>query len=68
MIKTNLRPSDVFDAGTALLLIMFLLVVPVVIGLGSIALGIYVGNFELTACGQFFCSPCFFYMAIERLL
>lgn len=51
MIKTNLRPSDVFDAGTALLLIMFLLIVPVVIGLGSIALGIYVGNFELTACG-----------------
>lgn len=51
MIKTNLRPSDVFDAGTALLLIMFLLFVPVIIGLGSIALGIYAGNFELTACG-----------------
>lgn len=50
MIKTNLRPSDVFDAGTALLLILFLLVVPVIIGLGSIALGIYAGNFELTAC------------------
>lgn len=51
MIKTNLRPSDVFDAGTALLLILFLLVVPVVIGLVSIAIGMYAGNFELVAFG-----------------
>lgn len=51
MIKTNLRPSDVFDAGIALLLIMFLLVVPVIIDLGSIILGIVLGDFELAACG-----------------
>lgn len=51
MIKTNLKPSDVFDAGTALLLILALLVIPVVIGIGSIALGIIKGNFELAAGG-----------------
>ena len=51
MIKTKLRPSDVFEPGMELLLIMFLLIIPVLIGFGSITIGILVGDFELAAGG-----------------
>ena len=51
MIKTNLRPSDVFGFRLSIVLFAVMYVVPIMLGLLCIAVGIIKGNFETIAGG-----------------
>lgn len=51
MIKTNLRPSDVFGVRLSIILFAVMYVVPIMLGLLCIAVGIIKGNFETIAGG-----------------
>lgn len=51
MIKTNLRPSDVFGTSLTIVLFAFVYVIPIMLGLLCIAVGIMKGNFEAIAGG-----------------